>query len=86
MRFILDCMTVVSFTVAAAIVAGGAYVYTNKDALVERARVRVTEEITSAIGEALGGGIAGGLTESLPEAPVEVPAELPVQPPSGFSL
>ena len=79
MRFILDCMTVVSFTVAAAIIAGGAYVYTNKYALIDKARERATEEITNAVGEAITGAIGGLGTSVTPDL------DLPVQPPTGFN-
>ena len=59
-----------SFAVSAGVVAGGTYVYLNKDALAEQAKERVTEAVTSAIGEALG-GLGTGLT---PEVNSDVPS------------
>ena len=62
MRKVLDVMTVVSFLVSATVVGGGVYLYTQKDALVERARERATEAITEAVTGALAGGLTGGLS------------------------
>ena len=66
MRKIIDAMAIASFVVSASVVSGGVYLYTQKDALMDRARERATE----AIAEAVTGALGGGLTESLPEVPV----------------
>ena len=61
MRKILDVMTIASFVVSTVVVGGGVYLYTQKDALIERARERATEAITEAVTEAVGGALTGGL-------------------------
>ena len=72
-----------NFAVSVSLVAGAAYLYINKDVLIEKARERATEEITSAVGAALTSASFGlGETELTPE----VPTELPIKPPSGFSF
>ena len=61
MRKIIDIMAVASFVVSAAVVSGGVYLYTQKDALIERARERATAAVTEAVSEAIGGALGGGL-------------------------
>ena len=70
MQKFINTLAILSFAVSAGIVAGGTYVYLNKDALAEQAKERVTEAVTSAIGDALG-GLGGGLA---PEVNSDVPA------------
>ena len=57
MQKLINVLALVSFAVSAGIVAGGAYVYTQKDALIEDAKEKVSEEIQGIIEGALGGGI-----------------------------
>ena len=71
MQKLINVLAVVSFAVSAGVVAGGSYVYLNKDALQEEVKERVTEAVTSAIGDALGGGLGGGFT---PEVNSDVPS------------
>ena len=66
MRKIFDAMTVVSFLVSATVVGGGVYLYTQKDALVDKARERATEAITDIVSGAITDSFSGGLTEQLP--------------------
>ena len=61
MRKIIDAMAIASFVVSAAVVGGGVYLYTQKDALIDRARERATEAVMEAVTGALAGGITGGL-------------------------
>ena len=51
MQKIFNLLTAISFGVSSCIVAGGAYLYLNKDALIEQAK----EEVFAQMGEALGG-------------------------------
>ena len=51
MQKLFNVLTAISFGVTSCIVAGGAYVYLNKDALIEQAK----EEVFAQMGEALGG-------------------------------
>jgi len=81
MQKLINVLAVVSFAVSAGVVAGGSYVYLNKDALQEEVKERVTEAVTSAIGDALGGGLSGGLTPEVNSSVPEVPGatETPIQ-------
>ena len=65
MRKVLDVMTVVSFLVSATVVGGGVYLYTQKDALVDRAKERATEAITEMVSGAIVDSLSGGLTGGL---------------------
>ena len=47
------------------IVAGGAYVYLNKDAMIESAKERITNAAT----EAIAGALPGMLDAAMPEMP-----------------
>lgn len=51
MQKIINVLALLSFGVSAGIVGAGAYVYLNKDALIEKAK----EEVFAQMGEALGG-------------------------------
>ena len=51
MQKIINVLALASFAVSAGVVGAGAYVYLNKDALLEQAK----EEVFAAMGEALGG-------------------------------
>ena len=70
MRKIIDAMAIASFVVSAAVVSGGVYVYTQKDALIERARERATEAVTEAIGGAFGGGLPAPSSPAGPGVPL----------------
>ena len=55
MQKVINVLALSSFVVSAAIVSGGAYVYINKDAMIERARGRIAAAATEAIAGALPG-------------------------------
>ena len=74
MRKIIDIMAVSSFVVSAAVVSGGVYLYTQKDALIERARERATTAVTEAVSEAIGGALGGGLPGLGGASPVPSPS------------
>jgi hypothetical protein len=66
MQKVINALAVTSFLVSAAVVAGGAYVYTQKDALIANAKAQVTDAIAdmlggSQLGSTLIGGSAGGV-------------------------
>ena len=65
MQKLINVLAVVSFAVAAGIVAGGTYVYLEKDNLVESVKENITKEIQGIIGDAL----VGGLNSGVPEVP-----------------
>ena len=65
MRIILDTMAALSFVGVLSIGIGGAYVYSNRDAIVDEVKRQVTEQVKSAVTDSiggLGGGMTGGLT------------------------
>jgi len=65
MQKVINVLALASFAVSGAIVAGGAYVYLNKDAMIESAKERITKAATEAIAEAL----PGMLDAAMPEMP-----------------
>ena len=65
MQKVINVLALASFAVSTAIVAGGAYVYLNKDAMIESAKERITKAATEAIAEAL----PGMLDAAMPEMP-----------------
>ena len=65
MQKVINVLALASFAISGAIVAGGAYVYLNKDAMIESAKERVTKAATEAITNAL----PGMLDSAMPELP-----------------
>ena len=65
MQKVINVLALSSFIVSGAVVAGGAYVYLNKDAMVENAK----EKITKAATEAIAGALPGMLDAAMPELP-----------------
>nr|BAR39735.1 hypothetical protein [uncultured Mediterranean phage uvMED] len=81
MQKLINVLALASFAVSAAVVGGGAYLYLNKDALIEDARQKATEAVTEAITSALPGMVEGLLPEmpevEIPELPTETGPALP---------
>ena len=77
MNIIFKIMTTVSFVGVVAIAGTGAYVYANKEAIIDSVKAEVTEAITEALPGLLGGGVpevpSVGGSSSLPDAPVSLP-------------
>ena len=65
MQKIINVLALTSFAVSTTIVAGGAYVYLNKDAMIESAKERITKAAT----EAIAGALPGMLDAAMPEMP-----------------
>ena len=65
MQKVINVLALASFAVSTAIVGGGAYVYLNKDAMIESAK----EKITKAATEAIAGALPGMLDAAMPEMP-----------------
>ena len=65
MQKLINVLAVVSFAVTAGIVAGGTYVYLEKDNLVESVKENITKEIQGIVGDAL----VGELNSGVPEVP-----------------
>ena len=64
MQKIINVLAVLSFVGVSGIVGGGAYVYFQRDALIESAK----EKITAAATEALTGALPGMLDSAVPKA------------------
>ena len=63
MQKLINLIALLSGLVSLSVVGGGAYLYLNKDTLVEDARAKVTKAVTEAVTEALPGMISGAMPE-----------------------
>jgi len=63
MQKVINVLAVLSFAGTAGIVGSGAYVYLNKDALIEKAKENATEAIMAAVTDALPGMVSGAMPE-----------------------
>ena len=63
MQKVINVLALASFGVSAAIVAAGAYVYLNRDAMIEAAKKQAIEQVTKSVTEALPGMIQGAMPE-----------------------
>jgi|TARA_B100000287_G_scaffold233427_1_gene219769 hypothetical protein len=78
MQKVINVLALTSFAVSASIVGGGAYVYLNKDALIESAKAAATKAAT----EAVAGALPGMIDSAMPELPGQTGGIAP----GGFSL
>ena len=65
MQKLINVLALTSFAVSAGVVAGGTYVYLQKDALIESVKENITKEIQGIVGDAL----VDGLNSGVPEVP-----------------
>ncbi len=65
MQKLINVLALLSFTGTASIVGGGAYVYLNKDSIIEN----VKGQVASAAAEAIAGALPGMLDSAMPELP-----------------
>ena len=65
MQKLINLLAIASFGVSAAIVGAGAYVYLNKDTLIEQAK----EAATKAATEAVAGALPGMIQSAMPKMP-----------------
>ena len=63
MQKLINLLALASFGVSAAVVGAGAYVYLNKDAMIEAAKEEAIKQVTAAVTEALPGMIQGAMPE-----------------------
>lgn len=63
MQKLINLLALASFGVSAAVVGAGAYVYLNKDALIESAKEAAIKQVTESVTEALPGMIKGAMPE-----------------------
>jgi len=82
MQKVINVLALSSFIVSAAVVGGGAYVYLNKDAMVEIAK----EKIAKAATEAIAGALPGMLDAAMPELPEVTGGAIPVGEGKGGSV
>jgi len=78
MQTLINVLALASFAVSAAVVGGGAYVYLNKDAMIENAKKGVTKAATEAITQAL----PGLIDSAMPELPGATGGIVPESTPS----
>ena len=78
MQKVINVLALVSFGVSAAVVAGGVYIYQNKEAITDNIKQQVVDAATSGVGDALPGLLGESNTGS--ESPVPMPIDLPVVP------
>ena len=65
MQKLINVLSLASFCVSVGVVAGGTYVYLQKDAIIESVKENITKEIQGIVGDAL----VGGLNSGVPEVP-----------------
>jgi|TARA_B100000900_G_scaffold235354_1_gene199815 hypothetical protein len=65
MQKVINVLALTSFAVSASIVGGSAYVYLNKDALIESAKAAATKAAT----EAVAGALPGMIDSAMPKLP-----------------
>ncbi|WLW37730.1 plasmid stability protein [Synechococcus phage S-8S55] len=82
MQKVINVLAVLSFLGTASIIGGGAYVYLNKDALIEN----VKEKVTTAATEAIAGALPGMLDAAMPELPGVTGGAVPVGEGKGGSV
>jgi len=80
MQKLINLLALASFGVSACVVGAGAYVYVNKDALIEQAKARVMASVGEAVGGMLGGAALEGVAP-MPSAGTETPVPLPIASP-----
>lgn len=72
MQKIVNAIAIVSGVGVLAIVGAGGYLYLNKDALIEKAKGQILEQVT--------GGLGGIVGDSLPDVTGDAIPSLPVSP------
>jgi len=63
MQKVINVLAVLSFVGTAGIVGSGAYVYLNKDSIMEDVKSKATEAVMSAVTDALPGMMSGAMPE-----------------------
>ena len=76
MQKVINTIAILSGLVSLSVVGAGAYLYMNKDAMIEDIRKQATEQVTKAITEALPGIIDAALPE-IPEMPTKTGGVVP---------
>ena len=69
MQKIVNAIAIVSGVGVLAIVGAGGYLYLNKDALIEKAKGQILEQVTGSLGSVLGDSLPDATRPALPELP-----------------
>ena len=67
MQKLVNVVALLSGLVSLGVVGGGAYLFLNKDAMIEEVRIKATEEVTKVVTEALPGMVKSAMP-SMPSA------------------
>ena len=87
MQKLINVLALASFAVSGAVVGAGAYVYVNKDAIIESVTEKALGSLGSLGGALGGGGLGGDLPIGTPDlAPSAPQAAAPVPPSGGFGV
>ena len=73
MQKIINAIAIGSGVITLAIVGAGGYVYLNKDALIEKAKTQILEQVTGSLGDVVGDSLpdvtGDAIPLSLPDSP-----------------
>ena len=78
MQKLVNGIALLSGLVSLSVVGGGAYLYLNKDALIDQVKEEATKQIT----EAITGALPGMLDSAMPELPGVTGGDVPGLPPT----
>jgi hypothetical protein len=78
MQKLVNVIALLSGLVSLSVVGGGAYLYLNKDALIDQVKEEATKQIT----EAITGALPGMLDSAMPELPGVTGGDVPGLPPT----
>ena len=74
MQKVINALALISFGVSAVVVAGGVYIYQNKEAIQDNIKQQVVDAATSGVGDALPGMLGGPSTGSESPVPISIPS------------
>tara|TARA_R100000406_G_scaffold70746_1_gene51037 strand:+ start:84 stop:353 length:270 start_codon:yes stop_codon:yes gene_type:complete len=82
MQKVINVLSILSFVGVVGIIGGGAYVYTQRDALIENAKGKIAAAAT----EAIAGALPGMLDAAMPELPGATGGAVPMGEGAGGSV
>ena len=74
MQKVINVLALLSFGVSAGVVAGGVYIYQNKEAITDNIKQQVISAATAGVGDALPGMLGGNDTGSESPVPISIPS------------
>ena len=78
MQKVINVLAILSFAGTTSIIAGGAFVYLNKDSIVEN----IKSQVAAAAAEAITGALPGMMDSAMPELPSSTGGAIPPLPSS----